>query len=297
MTGKVGFRSCVFPACQAVLTGSSTFLGIVLVLLWRPDRARKIPFYSDSSHNDPERVLLACGENLACFFMPLVALLEYLHQSRMLAATAAVSPNPPRKLRWLLRSGLSTAAVIQLNFAFTLVTTIFFFVTANIPSKWPFTLTHQFAASGLIVTYSVQSVLKAVLANTFNNYEDNANASTLKTSAVKRIWERYHMRVRLSLVYVLWVSLLGTWLTFAGGKLVTWFSMSDGAAKRAMMSASMAFILYAATTACVVLMVVMAIDMRADRVILFSSCIENGTVDAYSRISAAQYAEELASKS
>lgn len=277
MASRVGFRTWLFPAAQAFLTGSATLLGVVLVLLWRPNRVRQIPFYSDSSHHDPERVLLACGENLACFFMPLVALLEYMHQSRLLAETNSVRPSPPRQLRWMLRSGATTSGVIQLNFLFTLMTTAFFFVTANVPSKRPFTPPHQLAASGLILTYSLQSVLKAVLANTFDNYrcdgasgpDEICKASGI-LSATLRLWERHHMKLRMCLVYVLWLSLLGTWLTFVGRKIVSWLALSNATAKREFLSSSMAVIVYAATTACVILMVIMAIDMRADRVILYS---------------------------
>jgi hypothetical protein len=286
--GQVQFPSSLFPACQAVLTGSSTVLGIVLVILWRPDRPRHIPFYSDATHNDPERVLLGCGENLACFFMPIVALVEYLHQVRMLMTTAAVRPAPPRGLRWLVRPGITTSMVIHLNFFFTLATTLFFFVTANVPSKRPFTPPHQFAASALIVTYAVQSTLKAILASTFSNYRPERGGPTapksvpVHASAWVRQWDRHHMKLRMALVCALWWSLLGTWLTFVARKAVLVLDLSHPSEKRAALAASMAVVVYGATAACVVLMVVMAVDMRADRIVLASSgagaaCGDGGT--------------------
>lgn len=284
MSARISFRTWVFPAAQAVLTGASTLLGVVLVLLWRPDRARVVPFYSDSSHNDPERVLLACGENMACFFMPLVALLEYLHQSRLLAAAPSAPPAPPPRLRWLARAGLGTGTLVRLNFATTLATTACFFVTANVPSKRPFTPPHQLAASGLILLYAVQSVLKAVLAATFDNYRgdgaaapDAAGGKAAAGGAARwlRAWDRHHMRLRMLLVYVLWLSLAGTWLTFAGRKLVALLELSDAQGKRAFLATSMAVIVYCATAACVVLMAVMAVDMRGDRVFLHSAGAEN----------------------
>lgn len=242
-------------------------MGVVLMILWRPNRHRYVPFYSDSSHLDPERVLLACGENMACFFMPIVAVVEYLHQTRLLFETAAVRPNPPRTLRWLARPRVTTRHIILLNFASTFVTTAAFFVTANLPSKRPFTPPHQLAASGLILFYAMQSVFKAILASTFDNY---APALQVNRSPAEMWWEKHHMTLRLTLVVLLWLSLIGTWLTFIGRKVVVFFNMSDPTAKRAFLAMSMALIVYVATASCVTLMLVMAVDMRGDYVTLSS---------------------------
>lgn len=287
--GQVRIRSSILPALQAVLTGSSTLLGILLVLLWRPNRVRYFPFYSDASHNDPERVLLAVGENLACFFMPLVAIAEHLHQLRCLETSTSSRPIAPKGLRWVLRFGLSTLTVVRLNFFATLFTTVFFFVTANVPSKRPFTPPHQLAASGLIFTYSIQSILKAILAATFQNYHcggeakhDGAEPENGKaplfdgqvhsnTPGWLMFWERHHMKLRLGLAIVLWSSLVGTWLCFIGRKLAVMFQLENAAYLRQMLSSSMAVVVYGATTACVILMGVMAVDMRGDSIVL-SSC-------------------------
>lgn len=282
MPQKVHLRTSIFPACQALLTGCSTLMGVVLMILWRPDRPRYVPFYSDASHKDPERVLLACGENVACFFMPLVALFEYLQQTRVLAETAALRPNPPPSLRWLAHPRLTTRHFILLNFAATSANTVAFFITANLPSKRPFTPYHQLAASGLIFFYAVQSVCKAILASTFNNYTSGLQGNR---SQLEMWWERHHMKLRMTLVYVLWLSLVGTWMTFAGRKVVVLFDMEHPSAKRAFLAMCMAIVVYFATTACVTLMFVIAIDMRHDclTVTSRSSGEEKGAVQAFEK--------------
>lgn len=282
MPSNVHLPTSFFPACQALLTGCSTVMGVVLMVLWRPDRARYVPFYSDSSHSDPERVLLACGENVACFFMPLVALFEYLHQTRVLAETAAVRPSPPPTLRWLARPRVTTRHLILINLAASSANTVAFFITANLPSKRPFTPYHQLAASGLILFYAVQSICKAILASTFNNYGGGVQGNR---SQLEMWWERHHMKLRLTVVYVLWLSLVGTWMTFAGRKVVVLFDMEHPSTKRAFLATSMAIIVYFATAACVTLMFVIAIDMRQDCLTLTSRSVgeEKDAVQAFEK--------------
>jgi hypothetical protein len=263
----------MLPAVQAVLTAGSTGLGVLLVCLWRPDRVRHIPFYSDASHNDPERILLGIGENMACFFMPLVATAEFLHQSRVCAELSCPKPQPPRLLRWMVRCGMKTTDLVRWNFIVTLATTIFFFVTANVPSKRPWTPPHQFSASALILTYALQATLKAILAGTFNNYQAWPESSPRsRNGAARRAWEQWHMLLRLLLAGTLWFALVATWLCYMGrlhAVRMSW--ILDAARLRRTLSTAMAIIVHFATTACVLLMVVMAVDMRADRLVLASS--------------------------
>lgn len=285
----VEFRSWVFPAAQAVLTGSSTAVGVLLVVLWRPGRKRWLPFYSDATHNDPERIVLAWGENCACFFMPLVALVEFMHQSR-LSANAPTRPAVPRPLRYFVPARATTYHIVIVNFLFTAVTTLFFFTTANVPSKHPYTSPHQLAASALIFVYAVQATLKAILAETFNNYETslpslelasdtnsakmmsgNGGVTFGKSFQWRQFWARHHMKMRLGLAFALWMSLLLTWLCYVGRVTTrTWGVAFAGF--RAALAMCMAGVVHVATVSCVTLMGVMVIDMQNERVVLTSRC-------------------------
>lgn len=292
---RIVVRSSLFPAAQAILTGCSTLSGILMVLMWRPDRPRLTPFYSDATHNDPERVILALGENMACFFMPLVAVVEYMHHLRLCAA-APSRLSLPRWLRYFPGKLMPTTdTVVKVNFAVTLLTTVFFFITANVPSRRPFTFPHQMAASGLILAYSIQSSLKAMLAETFNNYQtdedffDSANTSASvplyasdldsvkaraptqkRCSRLMRTWHMHHMKLRMLLAGTLWFSLVSTWFFYAA-RVLAKNRLSNATEIRRNLATCMAVVVYAATISCVVLMAVMAIDMRSDRVVIFSA--------------------------
>lgn len=302
---RIEFRTWLLPALQAVLTGSSTALAVLLVVAWRPNRSRVIPFYSDASHSDPERVVLAVGENMACFFMPIVALAEYLQQSRL--ALEHPRPFAPRLFPCLLplpAHWLSTRAIVHANAIATASTTVFFFITANVPSKHPFTKPHQFAASALIFVYALQATLKALLAQTFSNYkldvahdneigarrqdfpgasEDESTGygdSKTRESGVGKHkigsfgwWNRHHLKVRLLIAGVLWLSLITTWICFMGRVLLRRTEAEYEWARdvREGLSLTMAVIVHAATGSCVVLMAIMAVDMRHERVILLGT--------------------------
>jgi hypothetical protein len=285
--GRVELRTSILPAVQAVLTGGSTLLGVVLVCMWRPDRARHVPFYSDATHNDPERVILGIGENLACFLTPLVATVEFLHQSRVCETLTPPRPLAPKALRCILGCGVKTMDIVRLNGFVTACTSVFFFVTANVPSSWPFTPPHQIAASALIFMYAVQSTLKAILAATFNNYPTPGvgGVNPTKNSAILRAWERYHMMVRLTLSGMLWFALVSTWVCVMGRAHAHRFqSFLNVDAFQATLSTLMAVIVHIATVSCVTLMAVMAVDMRDDRIVLLSrglsaDCGGGGGVD------------------
>lgn len=289
-------RSSVLPALQAVLTGGSTGLAVVLVALWRPSRSRALPFYSDATHHDPERIVLCVGENLACFLMPLVACAEYLQQMRLAggAPRSALQTRLGGAAAWP-----STEAVVRCNFAVTAATTLFFFVTANVPSKFPYTAPHQFAASALILMYAVQATCKAVLGATFSNYEAGAGEAAGagdeeagkekeaggeaaekgggKASAaagwvgrrrgwVRAFWGRHHLKVRVMLAAVLWLSLVATWGCYMGRVVTRGRSGWEGF--RRGLSVGMAVIVHAATGSCVALMAVSAVDLRGERVVV-----------------------------
>lgn len=255
------------------------------MILWRPNRVRAVPFYSDASHNDPERVILASGENMACFFMPLVAIAEYLHLSRIATATGFQRTIVPRSLQWFLRPSTSLRDVIICNFIVTISTTAFFFVTANVPSKRPLTPPHQFAASGLIFAYSIQSTLKAILATTFKNYnysglsqtshhltdKNGAKRASTICSVIGHTWEQHHMLIRITLTYSLWFSLVATWICYAGRVLAKKLALSNAQDIRSFFATSMAVVVYGATMSCVVLMVIMSVDMRNESIVIRSS--------------------------
>lgn len=259
-------------------------------MLWRPKRSRLIPFYSDASHNDPERIIVSWGENMACFFMPLVALVEYMQQSRL--ADSVGRPIAPPMLRCLVPARVSTHNVVLLNFVFTAATTMFFFTTANVPSKFPYTTVHQFAASALIFTYAVQATLKAILAHTFGNYDANSAVfqaddeegdedrieKSISSSELRvwrhgnqwlQWWDRHHMKVRLMITGALWMTLIVTWVCYVGRVTVKPWGSAYHPLRRNL-SLMMAIVVHIATVSCVLLMVVMGIDMRGDRIVLGS---------------------------
>lgn len=267
---RLTIKAAYFPLFQAALTGTSTAIAVLLVTLWRPNRSRHLPFYSDATHNDPERIILACGENLACMLMPIVAIVEYLHQSRLLAGApkhARLSCFPCRLV--------STRVFVKANFVVTLLTSIFFFITANVPSIYPSTRIHQFAASSLILFYALQATFKAVLASAFSNYrvraadvehashadEEGLLPKAVSAAGPSSIWDRHHMIVRVGLAVALWGVLLGTWVCFMGIMVArTWGT--EYAAWPKYMTYGMAIMVYVATGSCVMLMVVMGVDMR-----------------------------------
>lgn len=196
----------------------------------------------------------------------------------------------------------------------TAATSLFFFVTANVPSKFPYTPPHQFAASALILMYALQATLKAILAKTFCNYEsvgtgvvdveaaeeggkvysdsvgsdkDGEEVAMLEAGARKpapppppsssqssggnllaSLWTRHHMKLRVLLATILWLSLVLTWVCFVGRvaskRRAGWEAFRQG------LSVVMAVIVHAATGSCVALMGVMAVDMRGERVTLES---------------------------
>lgn len=292
------FRACILPILQAVLTSISTTLGVILVVQWHPKRTQYIPFYSDATHNDPERIILAIGENLACFFMPLVALAEFLHHSCL-----AISHTRPalgtRLFRILpINRVPTTRHLVLTNFAFTSATAICFFVTANVPSKYPYTFLHQCAASSLIFMYAVQAVLKTILANTFSNYDKCVAATypgaseTLplynKSTAMdiqheknieyinrmqkkgwrwEGIWNRHHLKLRILLASNLWGALVVTWICYIG-RVITNKWGSEWDTFRRTLAIIMAVVVHLATASCITLMATMAIDMRHQFIVL-----------------------------
>lgn len=270
---RIQFRASLLPLLQALLTGFSTGLAVLLVILWRPERSRVIPFYSDATHNEPERVILALGENLACFLMPLVALAEHLQQARL--ATLFPRAALPRCLLCALPAPLAASRVLaRMNLIVTLSTTLFFFITANVPSKFPYTKPHQFAASGLIFCYALQASLKAILARAFCNYDPAAvraaegDGEGFDWEGRKGgWWERHHMKVRACIAGALWMSLFFTWVCFVG-RVTTreWGEAYDGF--RDALSVGMAVIVHVATTSCLVLMAVMTVDLREEWVVV-----------------------------
>lgn len=131
-------------ALHAGATAAATAGGVLLVAVLRSGR-RNVPFYSDASQRDPERVFLAVFENLACALLPIVAAGERAQHIRLLG-----TPLP-------FAARVNTVAV-----AFT---ALCFFITANVPTLLPWTPLHQLAASGLLVGYSVQAVCKMQIAN------------------------------------------------------------------------------------------------------------------------------------
>lgn len=128
---------------HAIATFCATFGGVVLVALLRPDR-RAVPFYSDASHRDPERVILALFENLACLLLPAVGLGERAQHIRLL--------------------GQPLPLIARINSVATAATAACFYITANTPTLQPWIALHQFAASGLLVGYSIQAVCKLRIA-------------------------------------------------------------------------------------------------------------------------------------
>lgn len=278
--GRLEIRVWILPALQALFTFLSTTAGVLLVILWRPNRARPFPFYSDATHHDPERIILAIGENLACFFLPLVALAEYLQQSRL----ATVHPTAALG-KWARRVWpgwrCMTRDVAVANFVCSWLTTVFFFMTANLPSTGLWIPPHQFAASMLILMYAVQGSLRAVLAVTFGNYEvgiggrgdvEEGGVGTEK-GVVKEgggkggWWRRHHVKVRVVVAGYLWWSLVLTWVCYVG-RLVTrkWGAGWQGF--RYVLVVMMTLNVYVTTVGCVGLMGMSAVDLRHEVVVL-----------------------------
>lgn len=267
---QINFRSSVLPALQCFLTTLSTCLGVTLVILWRPNRTRKLPFYSDATHNDPERILLACGENLACMCTPLVAIAEYLHHTRLLNVSNQISVcHIP-----ILRLRVRTRVLVMCNFVVTLFTTCFFFVTANVPSKHPATFVHQTAASALILFYALQATCKLLLAHAFKNYTSHMQdaekvhmdtSCDIETTSFKcrraSWWDTHHLKLRLLIALALWTALLGTWVCYMGRVLL---KHAGREAIRRTLSQIMAGLVHVATFSCLVLMAITSIDLRGE---------------------------------
>lgn len=277
---RLELRMSTLPLIQAVLTGLSTGLGVLLVILWRPNRKRFIPFYSDASHNDPERIILACGENLACIFMPIVAICEYLHHTRLLD-NLSISTLPILSSIRCIKP--SPKFLIRTNVLFTSTTSIFFFLTSNVPSKYPATKIHQFAASSLILFYAIQATLKAILSVLFNNYkreqteEDPLDeiGKVEKKMPYKHIlgrletwWHKHHLKIRISIAVMLWIALIGTWICFSGRVIVLKWRIAGHQIIRQQLSTLMAVLVHLATMSCLILMSITAIDMRAEKLVL-----------------------------
>lgn len=271
--GRLELRVWILPALQALFTLLSTTTGVALVILWRPKRARLFPFYSDATHNDPERIILAFGENIACFFLPLVSLAEYLQQSRL----ASLHPTPALTA-WMRRvtPGLryTTRDVAYANFLSSWFTTVFFFVTANLPSKGLWIPPHQFAASMLILMYAVQGSLRAILAETFGNYELAMGKGDVEEGQVGKgdgvrggWWSRHHLKIRILVAGYLWGSLVLTWVCYVG-RLVTRKWGGGWQAFRYVLVVMMTLNVYVTTMGCVGLMGMSAVDLRHEVVVL-----------------------------
>lgn len=277
---RLELRMSILPLAQAILTGLSTGMGVLLVILWRPNRKRFIPFYSDSSHNDPERIILACGENLACMFMPVVAICEYLHHTRLSNNLSISSLSILSSIRCIKPS---PKFLIRANVLFTSTTSIFFFLTSNVPSKYPATKVHQFAASSLILFYAIQATLKAILSVLFNNYKreqtdedpfdeiekvDKKMPSKQIRGRLETWWHKHHLKVRISIAVILWIALIGTWICFSGRVLALKWRIPSYQIIRQRLSTLMAVLVHLATMSCLILMSITAIDMRAEKLIL-----------------------------
>lgn len=130
---------------HAIAVGTATLGGVITVLYLRAKtRRRPVPFYSDATHNDPERTLLALAENLGLALLPLVALSERAQHERLMGAPLPI--------------------VAQLNSLTTFLAFIAFWGTANTPTVKPYITTHQLAASSLMVLYAIQATCKARIA-------------------------------------------------------------------------------------------------------------------------------------
>ena len=145
-------RSGAYRIAQlhAIAVGTATLGGVLLVLYLHPKiQRRPLPFYSDATHHEPERTLLALAENLGLALLPLVGLSERAQHERLLG-----SPLP---------------RVAQVNSMATLLAFVCFWGTANTPTVAPYISAHQLAASSLMACYAVQASCKARIARTIGS--------------------------------------------------------------------------------------------------------------------------------
>lgn len=229
-------RAWPIAVLHALATGISTAGGVLLVVALRPQRARTLPFYSDASHADPERTLLALGENLACLLLPLVIAFERAQHARLLR-------DVPDGRGWG-----SCANFARANFAAALGVLACFFITANVPTIRPWIPLHQLAASGLMVGYAVQATCRARLAGPFRL----AGAPPA---------------VRIGIAGALWGALAVTWMCYAG-LVATGSQWGRFRALRLALSTAMAAVVHVATLACVGLMAILARDLRYEVLVI-----------------------------
>ena len=273
---QIPLKASVVPLLQATLTCFATLTGVLLALQ-APNRSRFFPFYSDASHKDPSRVILCLLENLACFFTPLTATLEYLHHgslARKLYHPALtrlkhqqVLENHFQKQASAPTHPLTLSSVIRLYYMCGLTIVAARFITANVPS-WPllFSPVHQVAASSLLFLFATLSTLKVHLADIFDNYKTTSRDPSC-TSWLSTCWSRIHRPVRRAIAGALWILLLATFSAHFGRKLLP-SRNPQYTRTRELLLRIIALVIYAATLLCIVFMIIVAIDMRNAKVII-----------------------------
>ncbi|PXF41685.1 hypothetical protein BWQ96_08606 [Gracilariopsis chorda] len=223
---KMRIRASTLGMLQAVTISVTTMASVLLVVGLRPNRKRFIPFYSDASHNEPERSVLSLGENAALVFGTLTQTAEY----EWLRALAKRSGNENMRVFVKMYGWCGAVAMTC------------WFVTANVPTVRPVIEVHQLGASLLMVALAGQGSLKWWMVGRLHGAFGTGG----------RGWIRWQRTVRAGVAGVLWMAVFGTWICFVGRRR---FGIM------ALVKVMTAFV-YAGTVAAISLMVLTAVDVK-----------------------------------
>ncbi|CAN8063806.1 unnamed protein product [Agarophyton chilense] len=253
-------RASLWPLLQASTISVTISASVHHLVSAHPSRRHLVPFYSDATQRDPERVFLALGENVSLVFALLSLLCEHAVHTRCAQACEA---------------NASTRALVRAHVGVGACALLMWLLTANLPTVRPFISAHQMTASLLMTSLAVQATLKARLARMLHNFEyneqhnhddddddddddyDNKNHK----SRWQRAWHRYHTHARDAIAGVLWMGVFGTFLLF-GVRHSTLVNVS--VRRRALLV--MTAVVHATTVAAVALMLTAALDLRRHHV-------------------------------
>lgn len=90
------------------------------------------------------------------------------------------------------------------------------------------------------------------------------------TNGCETWWDRHNLKVRTCIATILWVALLGTWICFVSRTSLRGSDKEFARLARERLAMIMAGLVHAATAGCLILMGVMAIDMRNDKLLMMS---------------------------
>lgn len=212
---------------QAVTISVTTVGSIALVMVLRPGRKRRLPFYSDATHGEPERSVLSVGENVGWVLGAATQMTEHLWL-RAVGRKRAAGATVRRAVRVYGWCGAAAMGA--------------WVVTANVPTVAPVIWVHQLAASVLMVALAAQGSVKWWLAGR------GRLGAALGGGGGGGWWERCARTVRAAVAAALWVAVVGCWVCYYYAR------------RRA--AAVMAALVYCATGAAVALMALTAVDVR-----------------------------------